>query len=39
MPEFHISDMTCSNCVKAIAATADNLAEAMRDTGFTLAND
>jgi copper chaperone CopZ len=39
MPEFHISDMTCSSCFKASIATVEALAEAMRDTGFTLAND
>ena len=62
MPSFHVSDMTCSGCVKAITgavrdldaaatvdanletklvvvasnATADALAEAMRDAGFTV---
>ena len=62
MPTFHVSDMTCAGCVKAItgavkdldpsarveanletklvavasSATADALAEAMRDAGFTV---
>ena len=62
MPNFHVSDMTCSGCVKAITgavhdldaaatidadldsklvkiastASADALAEAMRDAGFTV---
>ncbi len=62
MPSFHVSDMTCSGCVKAITgavhdldamaavdanletkqvtvvsvASADALAEAMRDAGFTV---
>ena len=62
MPSFHVSDMTCSGCVKAItgavrdldaaatvdanletklvvvasSATADALAEAMRDAGFNV---
>ncbi len=62
MLNFHVSDMTCSGCVKAItgavhdldatatveadldsklvkvasSASADALAEAMRDAGFTV---
>jgi copper chaperone len=62
MLNFHVSDMTCSGCVKAITgavhdldaaatvdtdldsklvkiastASADALAEAMRDAGFTV---
>ena len=62
MPSFHVSDMTCSGCVKAITgavhdldamaavdanletkqvtvvsvASAEALAEAMRDAGFTV---
>lgn len=65
MLTFHVSDMTCSGCVKAITgavrdldaaatvnadldsktvqiastATADALAEAIQDAGFTLTKD